>query len=193
MKGLNYKNPEKQFRQKLEYNIIMFRAPKKIAAIWALSLSSFSRSSSSSSSFPSPFGSAPSSHPITRIRQDVHVVRMASGHPNRTRELLHCLLGSDNLHQNRNPPPSCRHPNPNRDVELLSGISTAKPLLSPPNSVSNLILFDKFENQHKIRLGKYARGSDSILREGENLQAIWSPDTKTIAVLVSSISYLFGV
>lgn len=41
-------------------------------------------------------------------------------------------------------------------------------------------------SQHKVRLGKYKRGSDSLQREGENLQAVWSPDTKLIAVLTSS-------
>ncbi|KAD3069112.1 hypothetical protein E3N88_36992 [Mikania micrantha] len=39
---------------------------------------------------------------------------------------------------------------------------------------------------HRVRLGKYKRGPDSIAREGENLQAIWSPDTKLIAVITSS-------
>lgn len=39
--------------------------------------------------------------------------------------------------------------------------------------------------QHRVRLGKYKRDPDSIAREGENVQAIWSPDTKLIAVLVS--------
>lgn len=45
-----------------------------------------------------------------------------------------------------------------------------------------------------MRLGKYKRGPDSVHREGENLQAVWSPDAKLIAVLVSVslyISYLF--
>ncbi|KAH6829995.1 Quinoprotein amine dehydrogenase [Perilla frutescens var. hirtella] len=41
-------------------------------------------------------------------------------------------------------------------------------------------------SQHRVRLGKYKRDADSIQREGENLQAIWSPDTKLIAVLTSS-------
>lgn len=36
-----------------------------------------------------------------------------------------------------------------------------------------------------MRLGKYKRDSDSIQREGENVQAVWSPDAKLIAVLVS--------
>ncbi|URD86259.1 RIC1 [Musa troglodytarum] len=44
-------------------------------------------------------------------------------------------------------------------------------------------------SQHKVRLGKYVRDADSVERHGENLQAIWSPDTKSIAVL-SSASYL---
>ncbi|KAG8391860.1 hypothetical protein BUALT_Bualt01G0230900 [Buddleja alternifolia] len=41
-------------------------------------------------------------------------------------------------------------------------------------------------SQHRVRLGKYKRDADSIRREGENLQAVWSPDTKLIAVLTSS-------
>ncbi|CAL0303289.1 unnamed protein product [Lupinus luteus] len=41
-------------------------------------------------------------------------------------------------------------------------------------------------SQHRVRLGKYMRDSDSVEREGENLQAVWSPDTKLIAILTSS-------
>ncbi|XP_060668600.1 uncharacterized protein LOC107432934 isoform X2 [Ziziphus jujuba] len=41
-------------------------------------------------------------------------------------------------------------------------------------------------SQHKVRLGKYMRDSDSLQREGENLQAVWSPDGKLIAILTSS-------
>ncbi|KAH0728345.1 RAB6A-GEF complex partner protein 1-like [Solanum tuberosum] len=41
-------------------------------------------------------------------------------------------------------------------------------------------------SQHRVRLGKYKRSSDSIQKEGENLRAVWSPDTKLIAVLTSS-------
>ncbi|KAF9602571.1 hypothetical protein IFM89_029870 [Coptis chinensis] len=41
-------------------------------------------------------------------------------------------------------------------------------------------------SQHKVRLGKFIRDLDSIQREGENSQAVWSPDTKFIAVLTSS-------
>lgn len=40
-----------------------------------------------------------------------------------------------------------------------------------------------------MRLGKHKRDSDSIQREGENVQAVWSPDAKLIAVLVS-VGYL---
>nr|GMC84667.1 RAB6A-GEF complex partner protein 1-like [Ipomoea batatas] len=40
-------------------------------------------------------------------------------------------------------------------------------------------------SQHRVRLGKYKRDSDSIHKEGENIRAVWSPDTKLIAVLVS--------
>lgn len=49
--------------------------------------------------------------------------------------------------------------------------------------------------QHKVRLGKFMRDSDSLQREGENLQAVWSPDAKLIAVLVSAIliSHVFLV
>ncbi|KAK6920089.1 Ribosome control protein 1 [Dillenia turbinata] len=39
-------------------------------------------------------------------------------------------------------------------------------------------------SQHKVRLGKYKRDSESVQREGENMQAVWSPDTKLIAVLI---------
>jgi len=37
-----------------------------------------------------------------------------------------------------------------------------------------------------VRLGKYMRDDKSVREEGENLQAVWSPDAKLIAVLVSS-------
>lgn len=36
-----------------------------------------------------------------------------------------------------------------------------------------------------MRLGKYIRDEKSVREEGENLQAVWSPDSKLIAVLVS--------
>ncbi|KAH9320719.1 hypothetical protein KI387_015358, partial [Taxus chinensis] len=39
---------------------------------------------------------------------------------------------------------------------------------------------------HRVRLGKYLRDPGSIQEEGQNLQAVWSSDTKTIAVLTSS-------
>ncbi|XP_044493876.1 guanine nucleotide exchange factor subunit RIC1-like isoform X2 [Mangifera indica] len=42
-------------------------------------------------------------------------------------------------------------------------------------------------SQHKVRLGKYKRDSESVQREGENLQAVWSPDGKLIAVITSSL------
>ncbi|KAH1235043.1 hypothetical protein GLYMA_09G256700v4 [Glycine max] len=41
-------------------------------------------------------------------------------------------------------------------------------------------------SQHRVRLGKYKRDSDSLQREGENLQAAWSPDAKLIAILTSA-------
>ncbi|XP_021280084.1 RAB6A-GEF complex partner protein 1-like [Herrania umbratica] len=42
-------------------------------------------------------------------------------------------------------------------------------------------------SQHRVRLGKYKRDADSVQREGENLRAVWSPDSKLIAVLTSSL------
>ncbi|KAK4266874.1 hypothetical protein QN277_023738 [Acacia crassicarpa] len=41
-------------------------------------------------------------------------------------------------------------------------------------------------SQNKVRLGKYKRDSNSVLKEGENLQAVWSPDAKLIAIITSS-------
>ncbi|KAJ3695374.1 hypothetical protein LUZ60_000751 [Juncus effusus] len=41
-------------------------------------------------------------------------------------------------------------------------------------------------SQHKVRLGKFVREERSVEIEGENAQAVWSPDTKTVAVLTSS-------
>lgn len=40
--------------------------------------------------------------------------------------------------------------------------------------------------QHRMRLAKYKRDADSIRKEGDNLRAVWSPDTKLIAVITSS-------
>ncbi|KAM0932418.1 putative transcription factor WD40-like family [Dioscorea sansibarensis] len=49
-------------------------------------------------------------------------------------------------------------------------------------------------SQHKIRLGKHARDLGSIQTEGENSEAIWSPDMKTIAILTSlSILHIYKV
>ncbi|XP_031393554.1 RAB6A-GEF complex partner protein 1-like isoform X2 [Punica granatum] len=42
-------------------------------------------------------------------------------------------------------------------------------------------------SQHRVRLGKYKRDADSVQREGEYVQAVWSPDAKLIAVLTSSL------
>ncbi|XP_047307379.1 guanine nucleotide exchange factor subunit RIC1-like isoform X1 [Impatiens glandulifera] len=49
---------------------------------------------------------------------------------------------------------------------------------------SHLELWSSY--QHRVRLGKYKRDPDSIQREGENLQAVWSHDAKLIAVITSS-------
>ncbi|KAH7690530.1 WD40-repeat-containing domain-containing protein [Dioscorea alata] len=49
-------------------------------------------------------------------------------------------------------------------------------------------------SQHKVRLGKHTRNLGSIQTEGENSEAIWSPDTKTIAILTSlSILHIYKV
>ncbi|CAN0884413.1 Guanine nucleotide exchange factor subunit RIC1 [Linum grandiflorum] len=40
--------------------------------------------------------------------------------------------------------------------------------------------------KRKVRLGKYKRDAKSLEKEGENLQAVWSPDSKLIAILTSS-------
>lgn len=56
------------------------------------------------------------------------------------------------------------------------------------NSVYDFLLV-----QHRVRLGKYKRDSDSLQREGENLQAAWSPDAKLIAILVSLLVYWYMI
>lgn len=38
-----------------------------------------------------------------------------------------------------------------------------------------------------MRLGKYIRDEKSVRDEGENLRAVWSPDSKLIALLVSPV------
>ncbi|XP_050379139.1 uncharacterized protein LOC126796370 [Argentina anserina] len=40
-------------------------------------------------------------------------------------------------------------------------------------------------SQHKVRVGKYMRDAHSVETQGENLQAVWSPDAKFIAVITS--------
>lgn len=49
------------------------------------------------------------------------------------------------------------------------------------------IIFDL--EQHRVRLGKYKRDADSVQTEGEYIQAVWSPDAKLIATLVSSCKF----
>jgi hypothetical protein len=38
--------------------------------------------------------------------------------------------------------------------------------------------------QHKTRLGQCTRDTPSLLEEGVNIEAVWSTDVKTVAVLV---------
>lgn len=43
-----------------------------------------------------------------------------------------------------------------------------------------------------MRLAKYKRDVDAVQKEGENLRAVWSPDTKLIAVIVSGDDHLLS-
>lgn len=52
------------------------------------------------------------------------------------------------------------------------------------------VLWFLWRVQNKVRLGKYKRDSDSVQKEGENLQAVWSPDAKLIAIIVSFLSFV---
>ncbi|KAK7289761.1 hypothetical protein RIF29_03681 [Crotalaria pallida] len=61
--------------------------------------------------------------------------------------------------------------NSNRPHNLASNLNRDSPLSIKPSL------------WHRVRLGKYKRDSDSLQREGENLQAVWSPDAKLIAIL----------
>ncbi|KAF3779198.1 hypothetical protein EJ110_NYTH26015 [Nymphaea thermarum] len=38
-------------------------------------------------------------------------------------------------------------------------------------------------SQHRVRLGKFLRDTDSVQKEGENVEAIWSPDNSRVAVM----------
>ncbi|XP_059651371.1 uncharacterized protein LOC132298981 [Cornus florida] len=78
-------------------------------------------------------------------------------------------------------------------IPLESGLCPASQQIIYLKVINRLLLVvapSHFElwssSQHKVRLGKYKRDSDSIQREGENLQAVWSPDTKLVAILTSS-------
>ncbi|MQL96937.1 hypothetical protein Taro_029627, partial [Colocasia esculenta] len=88
---------------------------------------------------------------------------------------------------------------------MAYGWPQAIPLLEPPSSLpSGRVVYVKVANhlllvvaaghlelwsasQHRVRLGMHVRDADSIKREGENLQAVWSPDSKTVAILTSSL------
>ncbi|XP_024032194.1 RAB6A-GEF complex partner protein 1 [Morus notabilis] len=77
---------------------------------------------------------------------------------------------------------------PSQRVIYLKVINRLLLLVSP----SHLELWSS--SHHKVRLGKYKRDSESLAKEGENLQAVWSPDAKLIAVLTSSfVLHLFKV
>jgi hypothetical protein len=42
--------------------------------------------------------------------------------------------------------------------------------------------------QHRVRLARFDRSPDSLAAHGQNAHAVWSPDAKTVAVLVSPTS-----
>ncbi|KAL9348284.1 hypothetical protein Peur_059650 [Populus x canadensis] len=71
-------------------------------------------------------------------------------------------------------------PSSQKDIIYFKVINRLFLVVSP----SHLELWSS--SQHKVRLGKYKRNAESLEREGENLQAVWRPDTKLIAILTSS-------
>ena len=129
--------------------------------------------------------------------KDVYGIRMAAGDPSRTRTLY--FTAADHLFQSHQSPlPCCLSFSP-RALELLSGSQGAYDHFHVLIFVSSWIIrVFRFVNfcwslflffcdyvQHKVMLGKYKRDAESLEREGENIQAVWSPDTKLIAILVS--------
>jgi RAB6A-GEF complex partner protein 1 len=42
--------------------------------------------------------------------------------------------------------------------------------------------------QHRVRLARFDRSPDSLAAHGQNAHAVWSPDAKTVAVLVSPLT-----
>ncbi|XP_031479241.1 uncharacterized protein LOC116250045 [Nymphaea colorata] len=49
-------------------------------------------------------------------------------------------------------------------------------------------------SQHRVRLGKFLRDPDSVQKEGENMEAIWSPDNSRVAVMTSLFFlYIFSI
>lgn len=119
---------------------------------------------------------------------------MAAGHPSGVTQLS--FLTADRLPQSRESvAPRCGA-HSHRAVVVFSGMSAHDIAGFHGGIVFSALemervfmvdfgLFYGCGLQHRVRLGKYKRDVDSIQREGENLRAIWSPDTKLIAVLVS--------
>ncbi|KAI6679104.1 hypothetical protein NL676_039900 [Syzygium grande] len=77
-------------------------------------------------------------------------------------------------------------PKPSRAPPPGSGAPSPRAPRSPSRtefvSPSHLELWSS--SAHRVRLGKYKRDADSLRREGENSQAVWSPDAKLIAVVM---------
>ncbi|KAK7246305.1 hypothetical protein RIF29_41169 [Crotalaria pallida] len=81
-----------------------------------------------------------------------------------------------------------------RQQELVKKILVHSSLREPEPEPEKKIVYDNpaaeknskngHASTHRVRLGKHKRDSDSLQREGENLQAAWSPDAKLIAILV---------
>ncbi|XP_056158993.1 uncharacterized protein LOC115671680 [Syzygium oleosum] len=121
----------------------------------------------------------------TPLRRSLLPSASHDGHPHRHRR---CLLLR-------------RHPLVSRPQALPrappgSGAPSPRAPRSPSRtefvSPSHLELWSS--SQHRVRLGKYKRDADSLRREGENSQAVWSPDAKLIAVVTTSLYlHLFKV
>ncbi|KAL1360481.1 hypothetical protein HN51_005866 [Arachis hypogaea] len=78
-------------------------------------------------------------------------------------------------------------------IPLEQGVCSSAPKIVYLKIINRLLLVvspTHFElwssSQHRLRLGKYKRDAYSLQKEGENLQAVWSPDGKLIAILTSS-------
>lgn len=110
---------------------------------------------------------------------------MATGDSTGTRTVP--IFSTDHILQSRRWIITCRVSFSHRALELLTGIYST--FVHEFSSLGFWYLWSDAVNcgylQHKVRLGKYKRDSESLQKEGENFQAVWSPDTKLITVIVS--------